>query len=173
MGLYNALGSGYCCDWLYLPEGGYPALLTSSSPLYSADRAQECLNRCIAAFEPATYNPIRAFYLRDSDQRCACASSGCTSLCSSVSAYTSYVRPHLVSNEHNIFSRGSPPRQTQAQLWSHVGNTKRADVRWLVLGCINAALSEERLILFSRVTSLYTTPNSRILRQRRKTSSVP
>ena len=87
-------GYGYCKDYAYLPEGGYPSLLDKSDPLYDEDRIKECMNRCVYALNKEEDTKIRdlAFYIRDSDQRCACSSGTCYSRKSS--GYTSY---HTVS----------------------------------------------------------------------------
>lgn len=37
---------GYCEDWIYLAEGGYPEFLASSDPNANSDRRGECMNRC-------------------------------------------------------------------------------------------------------------------------------
>ena len=81
---------GYCKDYAYLPEGGYPSLLGKSSPHYDKDRIQECINRCVYASKNEEDTKIRdrAFYNRDSDQRCACSSGACYTRKSS--GYTSY-----------------------------------------------------------------------------------
>ena len=42
------LGDGYCSDWRYLPEGGYPARLAAGHALAHADPLQECAARCFA-----------------------------------------------------------------------------------------------------------------------------
>lgn len=38
--------AGYCEDWVYLEEGGYPEFLASSDPNANSDRRLECMNRC-------------------------------------------------------------------------------------------------------------------------------
>ena len=81
---YESLGSGYCSDYKYLSEGGYPAPLPSDHPLYNADPVQECLNRCYADTQVGT----DAFYLNDADQ-CACAKGSCSNRVVD-SKYTSY-----------------------------------------------------------------------------------
>ena len=81
------LGQGYCQDWRYLPEGGYPGRLPTSSPMYNADHRTECMNRCLNA---VGQNEIgnQAFYTRTSGQ-CACSQGACASLSNSGS-YRSY-----------------------------------------------------------------------------------
>ena len=75
---YAVAGDGHCDDWVYLPEGAYPELLTDSDPLFDEDRIQECMNRCVHASKQGLLGSrgsgdrtIRnhAFYIR-SDQRC-------------------------------------------------------------------------------------------------------
>ena len=74
---YNELApAGHCCDWRYLPEGGYPARLTSSSPLYDPDPVIECINRCQNAYG----TPQQAIYLDTRSNTCACSSGSCTSI---------------------------------------------------------------------------------------------
>ena len=83
---YAVAGNGFCKDWVYLPEGGYPELLTITDTLFSEDRVQECMNRCVDAseqsFDDTQYsgnNKISdiAFYVRTSDERCGCSSGPC------------------------------------------------------------------------------------------------
>jgi hypothetical protein len=63
---------------MYLPEGGYPARLTVEDPLFDVDPARECFNRCrnASVSNPDDYS-AKAFYLRNSDGKCACASDDC------------------------------------------------------------------------------------------------
>ena len=83
---FDIAGDGYCKDWVYLPEGGYPIPLDESSPLYNAHRVQECMNRCIYAADNGLvgYNTAEskirdlAFYIRLADQRCGCSSGSCS-----------------------------------------------------------------------------------------------
>ena len=77
---YNHLGAGYCSDYAYLPEGGYPARLSPGKALYDADPIKECLNRCLnASTFDATNVGNQAFYLK-SGSKCACAADDCSSL---------------------------------------------------------------------------------------------
>jgi len=86
---YQLLGVGHCKDWVYLPEGGYPAPLPHYDPLYSLDRVQECLNRCVAASKKkGAKMKAQAFYVR-ADKTCACSQGACTSLAGSKN-YKSY-----------------------------------------------------------------------------------
>ena len=94
---YVKAGNGYCKDWVYLPEGKYPNLLTVSDPLYNEDRIKECMNRCLHASsrglggskgEYETRIRDHAFYIRHSDQGCGCSSGTCSDRKSS--GYTSY-----------------------------------------------------------------------------------
>lgn len=82
---YVEIGKGYCNTWKYLPEGGYPPLLPESSPLYSADRIQECKNRCLDAYSKDSSYCTTAFYIRTEDQHCACSGKenvcGCSGEC--------------------------------------------------------------------------------------------
>merc|ERR1719502_2456039 len=89
--------SGYCSSWIYLAAGSYPSLLSTSSSLYSPDRVEECMNRCLADHRTNAIHRRRriagdkAFYIREDDQRCACAKDSCTSRTgSSSNKYTSY-----------------------------------------------------------------------------------
>ena len=91
-------GTGYCKDYVYLPEGGYPSLLGQLDPLYDKNRIKECMNRCLyassqglAGSKGAVDTTIRehAFYIRKSDQGCACSSGICNDRKAS-SGYTSY-----------------------------------------------------------------------------------
>ena len=86
---YAVAGDGHCDDWVYLPEGGYPDVLTDSNPLYDEDRIQECMNRCVNAANEGSIGSnshgdpnIRnlAFYIRLSDQACGCSSGECSTL---------------------------------------------------------------------------------------------
>ena len=80
---YKSLGDGYCGDWVYLPEGSYPALLNAGNQLYDADRKKECLNRCLVAYgkngKSTSGGKIgkQAFYV-NSDDGCACAVGECS-----------------------------------------------------------------------------------------------
>jgi hypothetical protein len=82
---YIKIGDGYCSDWKYLPEGGYPNFLSKSSPLFSTDRTRECMNRCLDA-----YPDSQAFYIRTSDNKCGCSSGQCQSTSGTATSYTSY-----------------------------------------------------------------------------------
>ena len=75
---YSELGSGYCSDYIYLPEGSYPDRLNVGNALYDSDPIQECLNRCMAASVGGTVGN-EAFYL-NSAKKCACAKGDCSSL---------------------------------------------------------------------------------------------
>ena len=102
---YTHLGPGFCGDWIYLPEGGYPARLISDDALYDADPIQECLNRCLdangEAGQASTENGgtgtigNRAFYL-STENKCACAISDCSSLTPDPN-YASYA---IISGKH-------------------------------------------------------------------------
>ena len=94
---YSHLGTGYCRDWVYLPEGGYPDRLGPNDALYDSDPIQECLNRCLGVYGEAGARTSKvggnignqAFYLR-SDSRCACAIGDCKSLVSNDYVAISY-----------------------------------------------------------------------------------
>lgn len=45
---YELLGPGWCSDWSYLPEGGYPPRLDIDDPLARADPLAECMLRCLS-----------------------------------------------------------------------------------------------------------------------------
>ena len=94
---YYVAGEGYCKDWVYLPEGGYPAPLAHNDPKYSDDRIQECMNRCLyAAYRglagsegsDGTRIGNQAFYIKASNQGCGCSSGTCEA--NGGSGYTSY-----------------------------------------------------------------------------------
>ena len=79
---YESLGTvEYCGDYVYLPEGSYPALLNDDDELYDADRKKECLNRCLDAYGESTSGKKignQAFYVKSNgDDRCACAVGDC------------------------------------------------------------------------------------------------
>merc|ERR1711924_167052 len=71
---------GFCSDWKYLPEGGYPPRKN-----LKADPVQECAQRCHKA-----YGKPQAIYLRDKDMTCACSKGACNKIKKSQQAYTSY-----------------------------------------------------------------------------------
>ena len=80
---YSLLGDGYCDDWVYLPEGRYPGWLNSGNELHDDDPKQECLNRCLSAYEARAGSSgkkigNKAFYV-NADGRCACAVGACSS----------------------------------------------------------------------------------------------
>jgi len=85
---YTSVGSGYCNDQYHiLPSGtifSSAPLLGSWEPLYDSDRAKECMNRCINLCR----NEITHFFIKNSDQSCACA-TGCDDL-QSPSNYEAY-----------------------------------------------------------------------------------
>ena len=92
---YKLLGTGFCTDWIFLPEGGYPPRFSPDDAFYEADPIQECLNRCVDANRKSGADTStiggtignQAFYL-NSNSRCACAIGDCNSLVSS--GYASY-----------------------------------------------------------------------------------
>ena len=85
---YVLAGDGYCDDWVYLPEGKYPALISDvSNTLYNEDRIQECMNRCTNAAKTSAKISNKAFYIK-SDRRCGCSSGACSTR--KGSGYTSY-----------------------------------------------------------------------------------
>ena len=73
---YALLETGKRCKWIADPPGtldstNYVLFLDPSDPLASADRAQECANRCYAA-------GYSAFFIKNFlDGRCKCAQDGC------------------------------------------------------------------------------------------------
>ena len=80
---YSDIGPGFCSDWVYLPEGGYPARLADTERLNNADPIQECMNRCLdvvgaSGADSASGAGIsnQAFYVRDGES-CACSSGSC------------------------------------------------------------------------------------------------
>jgi hypothetical protein len=82
---YAYLGSGFCNDRQYLPEGGYPAFLHESSPLHDFNRTTECMNRCLDA-----YPSSQAFFTKISGE-CACSKGTCSELSfSDAEDYRSY-----------------------------------------------------------------------------------
>ena len=93
---------------MYLPEGGYPELLTETDTLYDEDRIQECMNRCVYATEQnfvgtqsSGNNKIgnQAFYVRTSDERCGCSSGQCHERKIGDKDYTSYFIDRTVSGK--------------------------------------------------------------------------
>ena len=80
---YIKIGDGYCSDYKYLPEGGYPAFLSKTSPLFSRDRTRECMNRCLDA-----YPDSKAFMVQTANNKCACSSGQCQWVRPSVSYYS-------------------------------------------------------------------------------------
>jgi hypothetical protein len=92
---YSHLGTGYCSDWVHLPEGKYPDRLSADNVFYDADPVQECMNRCLDAYGKAGVKAStadgkignQAFYLK-SNGGCACAIGDCSSRVSS--GYESY-----------------------------------------------------------------------------------
>jgi len=99
---------GYCSDWRYLPEGGYPARQNAK-----ADPVQECAKRCTKA-----YGKQQAFYLRDRDQTCACSKGKCRQISKSSNGYTSYTitaePAEQVSKEANTPDPDAPEVKTEA-----------------------------------------------------------
>ena len=100
--------NGYCKDWVYLPEGAYPELLTDTDTLYDKDRIQECMNRRVSAAEQNFHgtqssgnNKIsdQAFYVRTSDERCGCSSGQCYERQIGDEDYTSYFIYRTVSGK--------------------------------------------------------------------------
>ena len=109
---YAIAGDGHCDDWVYLPEGGYPETLAESNPLYNVDRIQECKNRCVNAADKGLNGSnshgdpkIRdlAFYIRLSDQHCACSSGACSKLTPDP-AFRSYYTVTGKSQTYFLFS---------------------------------------------------------------------
>lgn len=96
---YEELGSGHCSDWEYLPEGGYPAHLTSGRLMDEHDRIRECGNRCADAWGKTgsssrkTTISDKAFYVYNGaspQAKCACSSGTCSSREGNSSNYKSY-----------------------------------------------------------------------------------
>ena len=89
---------GYCNGGKSLSGGGFPARLSPGDPLYSADGAQECMNRCLAE-----YPGYRAFYTRNDggyDDQCKCAVH-----CDSPTAshiYTGYRIHHVIPSSATV-----------------------------------------------------------------------
>ena len=84
---------------MYLPEGDFPARLTTDNPLYHIDPIMECYNRCLDAYGQSVSGGVisnKAFVLRDIDELCACSSGSCDSRPGS--GYTSYKM--IVDNYH-------------------------------------------------------------------------
>ena len=82
---YQMIGTGYCKDWVYLPEGGYPGFLPESDSLsVPEDRIEECLMRCLslvgqngkAGANNKKLIANQAFYVNNKKQ-CACSSGSC------------------------------------------------------------------------------------------------
>ena len=92
---YKKIGTGYCTDWVYLPEGGYPGFLPSSDSLsVPEDRIEECMLRCLSLKDQNGANgnsgnkkiADKAFYV-NSKNKCACSSGSCNP---TGSGYVSY-----------------------------------------------------------------------------------
>ena len=99
---YQLIGQGYCADWNYLPEGGYPKVLKEDHKLYDADRIQECLNRCVDASKKNNNIQSQAFYV-DVNSRCACSKGTCQALRGSgYKSYKIYVQ-HIPGLLHTRF----------------------------------------------------------------------
>jgi len=96
-------GTGYCSDWRYLPEGGYPARLDSN-----ADPLQECAERCTTAADADPVYSTTAFYVRNNDQHCACSSGTCSSV--QGYGYTAY-------NMHRSSQSSSAQGPTTGKVW--------------------------------------------------------
>jgi len=65
--------NGKCRQPLYLHgHSDMAPKLPSSAPLYDADGKTECLHRCVGE-----YPDLRAFFIKHSDQSCACAQNNC------------------------------------------------------------------------------------------------
>ena len=90
---YSLLGDGYCEDWVYLPEGSYPARLNADNALHDTNAIQECLNRCLGAYGKTGAGTSggkignEAFYVKPNGG-CACAVGNCNKL--STGSYESY-----------------------------------------------------------------------------------
>jgi hypothetical protein len=94
---YTELGGGFCSDWEYLPEGGYPEFLSDFLSDYSDDKLRECMNRCLSTSKASIAR--NAFYVRSSDQKCACSEGCCSSRTGGSSGYTSYrIEPGYTDN---------------------------------------------------------------------------
>ena len=76
---YSVIGSGYCVDFEPLMEGFFPETLNSSNVLYSEDKAEECMRRCVNAAGNHSDISILAFTLRLSDGACLCSKGSCAS----------------------------------------------------------------------------------------------
>ena len=76
---YSAIGSGYCADFQPLLEGIFPEPLNSSNVLYSEDKAEECMRRCVNAAGNHSDILTLAFTLRLSDGACLCSKGSCAS----------------------------------------------------------------------------------------------
>ena len=110
---YALAGDGYCKDWVYLPEGGYPALLSTSASLYNKDRIEECMNRCVDAadknltgyYSGDIFKNIRdlAFYIKKSDQRCGCSSGACST--ASLTPDPSSISYHTIAGKSEAFMK--------------------------------------------------------------------
>ena len=107
---YSKIGAGYCTDWVYLPEGGYPGFLPSSDSLsVPEDRLEECMLRCLALKDQNGANgnsgnkkiADKAFYV-NSKGNCACSSGNCKP--TGGSGYVSYkiVATSVVKQGNNV-----------------------------------------------------------------------
>ena len=90
---------GYCGGEGKHLSPAFPARLSPGDALYSADGAQECMNRCLDA-----YPDFRAFYTRnmgDYDDQCACARS-CDTIGGTSYIYTAYRIHHVIPSSATV-----------------------------------------------------------------------
>merc|ERR1719330_2281831 len=86
---YHYLGTGWCANYEYLPEGKYPPHLHPDQPGWHRDKLQECSQRCQLA-----YNGTKAFFVKRlaDAELCACARRGdsCSSRKPGYEPYSSF-----------------------------------------------------------------------------------
>lgn len=86
---YELIGTGWCSDWSYLMEGGYPPRLDADHELARLDPLAECMMRCLdlvgmtgvahSGASSTGYVTDNAFYV-NGDGRCGCSTgvNGCS-----------------------------------------------------------------------------------------------
>jgi len=110
---------GYCSDWKYLPEGGYPPRKN-----LKADPVQECAQRCHKA-----YGKPQAIYLRDKDMTCACSKGGCNQI-TSQKAYTSYKLTEQPAKEKKEAKKQSIPKEAAEALAKEMSNDSTKEAKF-------------------------------------------
>ena len=87
--------AGYCTDWKYLPEGGYPARLTRIDSLYNEDSILECAKRCQAAYPTTTGFHIKKG-ANDWQHTCGCTDPANDPACATVTSHSDYTSYQMI-----------------------------------------------------------------------------